>query len=50
MRRDHEGTKVLADCYCYGRGVSRSKKVARRLYRMAADMGNEEARMILGKW
>ncbi len=47
---DHEGTKVLADCYRHGRGVSRSKKIARRLYLMAADMGNEEARLILDKW
>lgn len=47
---DHEGTKVLADCYRYGNGISRSKKVARRLYQMAADRGNEEARLILEKW
>ena len=47
---DHEGTKVLADCYRYGHGISRSKKVARRLYQLAADRGNEEARLILEKW
>lgn len=47
---DHEGTKVLADCYCHGRGVSRSKKIARRLYRMAAERGNDDARIILEKW
>ena len=47
---DHEGTKVLADCYRYGHGISRSKKVARRLYQLAADRGNEEARQILEKW
>ena len=47
---DLEGTKVLADCYRYGHGISRSKKVARRLYQLAADRGNEEARLILEKW
>lgn len=47
---DHEGTKVLADCYRYGHGVSRSKTVARRLYRIAAEKGNDDARMILEKW
>lgn len=47
---DHEGTKVLGDCYRYGHGVSRSKHVARKLYRMAADKGNEDARKILEKW
>ena len=46
----HEGTKVLGDCYRYGHGVSRSKHVARKLYRMAADKGNEDARKILEKW
>ena len=50
MSGDHEGTKVLADCYRYGHGISRSKKVARRLYQLAADRGNEEARLILEKW
>ena len=50
MSGDHEGTKVLADCYRYGLGISRSKKVARRLYQLAADRGNEEARLILEKW
>ena len=47
---DHEGTKVLADCYRYGRGVARNKRYARRLYRIAADKGNEDARMVLEKW
>lgn len=30
--------------------ISRSKKVAHILYQMVADMGNEEARLILDKW
>ena len=47
---DHEGTKVLVDCYRYGRGVTRNKRYARRLYRIAADKGNEDARMVLEKW
>lgn len=47
---DHEGTKVLADCYRYGYGVSRSQKVARKLYQMAVERGNEEARRVLEKW
>lgn len=50
MSGDHEGTKVLADCYRYGRGVARNKRYARRLYRIAADKGNEDARMVLEKW
>ena len=47
---DHEGTKVLADCYRYGRGVARNRRYARRLYRIAADKVNEDARMVLEKW
>lgn len=49
MSGDHEGTKVLADCYRYGLGVARDKKYAYRLYQIAAERGNSDADGILKK-
>ena len=49
MSGDHEGTKVLADCYRYGHGTVRNKRYARRLYQVAAERGNSEAAEILKK-
>ena len=43
----HEGTKRMADCYNNGQGVKRNKKLAKDLYRTAADAGNKEAAEIL---
>ena len=39
----HEGTKRMADCYFNGQGVKRDKKLAKDLYRTAANAGNKEA-------
>ena len=44
---DKRATKVLADCYYHGRGVKRSKRLAKDLYLEAAAAGNEEAKKIL---
>ncbi len=44
---DHRGTKLMADYYYEGKGVSRDKSVAKDLYREAAAAGNEEAKKIL---
>ena len=45
-----EGTMILAYCYRYGRGVSRNRRQAKKLYSEAAAKGNEEAVRILEEW
>ena len=44
---NHHGTKVMADYYYEGKGVSRDRSLAKDLYRDAANAGNEEAARIL---
>ena len=46
---NHEGTKRMADCYYNGQGTKRDKKLAKDLYRTAANAGNKEAAEILKK-
>ena len=49
QKKNHEGTRRMADCYYSGKGVSRDKRLAKDLYRDAANAGNEEAKEILKK-
>lgn len=44
------GIKYLADCYRYGRGTRKNKRLAKDLYRDAALAGNAEAQKILSEW
>ena len=44
---DIRGTMFVADCYLNGRGVKRNRRLAKDLYRDAADAGSEEAKRIL---
>lgn len=47
---DPNATKVLADCHYYGRGTYKSKKTAKKLYKLAAENGCAEAAVILDEW
>lgn len=47
---DFNATKVLADCHYYGCGTYKSKKTAKKLYRLAAENGCIEAGRILDEW
>lgn len=47
LAKRHEGTKRMADCYFFGLGVKRDKKLAKDLYRTAANEGNKEAEEII---
>ena len=47
LAKRHEGTKRMADCYFYGYGVKRDKKLAKDLYHTAANEGNKEAAKIV---
>ena len=49
LKKNHEGTRRMADCYYSGKGVDRDKSLAKDLYRDAANAGNEEAKEILKK-
>ncbi len=49
LKGSHEGTRRMADCYYSGKGVSRDKRLAKDLYREAANAGNKEAKEILEK-
>ena len=44
LKKDHRGTKLMADCYYEGKGIGRDKRLAKDLYREAANAGNEEAK------
>ena len=44
LKKDHRGTKLMADCYYEGKGIGRDKSLAKDLYREAANAGNEEAK------
>ena len=44
---NHQGTKIMADYYYHGKGVSRDRGLAKDLYRDAANAGNQEAARIL---
>ena len=47
---DPNATKVLADCHYYGQGTYKSKKTAKKLYKLAAENGCTEAAIILDEW
>ena len=48
--KDVYGTRYMADCYRYGRGVKRDKRLAKDLYRDAAGLGCKESEKILQEW
>ena len=50
MLKDVYGTRYMADCYRYGRGVGRDKRLAKDLYRDAAELGCKESEKILQEW
>ena len=45
-----EGIVYLADCYHYGRGIKKNKRLAKDLYSDAAKAGNKDAKRILEEW
>lgn len=50
MMKNIYGTRYMAGCYRYGRGVKRDKKLAKDLYREAALWGCEKSKKILEEW
>jgi TPR repeat protein len=47
LKKNHHGTKYVADCLRAGRAVRRNKRLATDLYRDAARAGNSESERIL---
>ena len=50
IKGDVRGTYNLAECCLYGRGVERDRRLAKDLYREAAEKGSEAARKVLAEW
>ena len=50
IQGDVNAIKYLADCYFYGIGVKRDKRLAKDFYREAAKKGNKDAQDFLEKW
>ena len=47
---DIEGTLSLAEFYMLGLGVRKDRRLAKDLYREAAEKGDEKAKRILEAW
>ena len=46
---DPRGLRLLADCFAAGRGRQRDLKRAQQLYRRAADLGDQTARLKMAR-